>query len=50
MRKSMVPSLTKRSSLRAGGSSMWRAPIAAITAMPPIASSVALMTPPCKRL
>jgi hypothetical protein len=28
---------------------MWRAPIAAITAMPAIASSVALMTPPCSR-
>ena len=31
------------------GSSMWRAPIAAITASPAIASRVALITPPCRR-
>jgi hypothetical protein len=36
--QSMVPSLPKRCSRCAGASSMWRAPIAAITARPPIAS------------
>src|SRR6218665_1629309 len=49
MRRSIVPSLLKRCSRVAGASSRWRRPIAAITARPPIASSVALMTPPCRR-